>query len=204
MEGAAAVRVALGSEGEAMIELRNAAVAASRASDARSAPENPLQRRSVAIAAKSTEAESGMRRTAVRKISVRSCGVGSGTYSSLSRRPGRSIAGSSISGRLVAAMTKTDLRPSSPSISVSIWLTTRSVACEPDSEPRRGTRASSSSKKMTHGAEARPRAKSCRTARSDSPTNLLISSGPFTAMKEAPLSLAIALARSVLPQPGGP
>ena len=34
----------------------------------------------------------------------------------------------------------------------------------------RGTRASSSSKKMTHGAEARARANTCRTAFSLSPT----------------------------------
>ena len=37
----------------------------------------------------------------------------------LSRRPGRSSAGSIMSGRLVAATTKTPARPSTPSISVS-------------------------------------------------------------------------------------
>mmetsp|Transcript_46535 Transcript_46535/g.75624 ORF Transcript_46535/g.75624 Transcript_46535/m.75624 type:complete len:341 (-) Transcript_46535:129-1151(-) len=46
--------------------------------------------------------------------------------------------------------------------------------------------------------------KTRRTARSDSPTYLLSSSGPLTAMKLAPLALAVALASSVLPQPGGP
>mmetsp|Transcript_27045 Transcript_27045/g.66691 ORF Transcript_27045/g.66691 Transcript_27045/m.66691 type:complete len:291 (+) Transcript_27045:295-1167(+) len=55
-----------------------------------------------------------------------------------------------------------------------------------------------------HGGEAAARMKSWRTARSDSPTNLERSSGPLTLMKQAPLSLATALASSVLPQPGGP
>mmetsp|Transcript_12193 Transcript_12193/g.51358 ORF Transcript_12193/g.51358 Transcript_12193/m.51358 type:complete len:237 (-) Transcript_12193:798-1508(-) len=55
-----------------------------------------------------------------------------------------------------------------------------------------------------HGAEARARAKMERTARSDSPTNLLSSSGPLMEMKLARHSFATALAASVLPQPGGP
>jgi hypothetical protein len=38
---------------------------------------------------------------------------------------------------------------------------------------RRGTRASNSSKKITHGAEARARAKTCLTAFSLSPTYYL-------------------------------
>ena len=42
------------------------------------------------------------------------------------------------------------------------------------------------------------------TARSDSPTHLLNNSGPFTAMKLSPLSVASALAIRVLLQPGGP
>ena len=49
----------------------------------------------------------------------------------------------------------------------------------------------------THGAEARARSNSVRTARSDSPTYLSRSSGPFTDMKFAPDSRATALAISV-------
>lgn len=44
----------------------------------------------------------------------------------------------------------------------------------------------------------------CLTALSDSPTHLLNSSGPFTAKKLSPLSVASALATRVLLQPGGP
>lgn len=72
------------------------------------------------------------------------------------------------------------------------------------SEPRRGARASISSKKRTQGCAARARANSCRTARSLSPTYLFSSSGPLMEMKLAPDSLAAALATSVLPHPGGP
>ena len=48
------------------------------------------------------------------------------------------------------------------------------------------------------------RANTCRTARSDSPTYLSSNSGPLMDRKFAPDSFAIALASSVLPQPGGP
>eukprot|EP00962_Isochrysis_galbana_P018378 scaffold5305_cov107-Isochrysis_galbana.AAC.2 len=183
---------------------RSAPTAASRTREARSAPENPSHLGSRPMASRSTSGPSGVLRVAARRMSALDSGGGRGTYRSLSSLPGRSMAGSMMSGLFVAPMTKTEFRFSSPSISVSIWLTTRSVACEPDSDPRFGTSASSSSKKMTHGADARPRAKSSRTARSDSPTYLLRSSGPETDMKEACDSLATAFASSVLPHPGGP
>lgn len=88
---------------------------------------------------------------------------------------------------------------------------------------RRGTRASSSSKKMTQGEDDRARANTCLTALSLSPTYFLIekcqsrntfekkkelallsNSGPLTEIKFARLSFATAFAKSVLPQPGGP
>lgn len=86
---------------------------------------------------------------------------------------------------------------------------------------RRGTIASSSSKKMMQGDEARARANTCLTARSLSPTyckpsqyrptaipkaerTLLSSSGPLTEIKLALLSFATAFANNVLPHPGGP
>lgn len=49
-----------------------------------------------------------------------------------------------------------------------------------ESEPRRGAKASNSSKKRTQGSAARARANSWRTALSLSPTYLFSSSGPCT------------------------
>eukprot|EP00755_Sulcionema_specki_P010848 Sspe_Gene.47543::Locus_24298_Transcript_1_1_Confidence_1.000_Length_2121::g.47543::m.47543 len=109
-----------------------------------------------------------------------------------------------MSTRFVAAMTKTWSRPSTPSISVRSWFTRRSAPGVDRSIPRFGASASSSSKKSTHGAEARPRANTILTARSLSPTYLLRSSGPLTDMKFAEASLAIAFATNVFPHPGGP
>ncbi|EDS34652.1 conserved hypothetical protein [Culex quinquefasciatus] len=106
-------------------------------------------------------------------MSARSGSAGSPTYRILSRRPGRSTAGSTMSGRLVAAIRNTPFRSSMPSISVSSWLTTRIPAPPSALSDRFGHSESNSSKKMTHGAELRARWKHCRTARSDSPTYCL-------------------------------
>mmetsp|Transcript_5938 Transcript_5938/g.14112 ORF Transcript_5938/g.14112 Transcript_5938/m.14112 type:complete len:396 (+) Transcript_5938:515-1702(+) len=145
----------------------------------------------------------GALRVNVFKISRRPSCPGSSTLSILSRRPGRSIAGSTRSGLFVAAITKTPFLALIPSISVSIWLTTRSDDPVP-SPDLLGQRESISSKKMTHGDETAARPKTARTARSLSPTNLFKSSGPATAMKLAPEAFATAFASKVLPQPGGP
>ena len=66
-------------------------------------------------------------------------------------RPGRSSAGSSASGRLVAPSTNTPPPPvDRPSISASSWLSTRAAAESPDAQPapaaplRRGAIASCS------------------------------------------------------------
>lgn len=72
------------------------------------------------------------------------------------------------------------------------------------SDPLLGTRESSSSKNITHGAEALALLKSYLTAFSDSPTYLLSNSGPLIDMKLALLSFETALATNVFPQPGGP
>ena len=85
---------------------------------ARSAPENPSQACICAILARSTDAWRGTFLTQVYRIEARSSGLGKGTYRSLSRRPGRNIAGSMMSGLLVAAIMKTPTRASRPSISV--------------------------------------------------------------------------------------
>mmetsp|Transcript_51813 Transcript_51813/g.110147 ORF Transcript_51813/g.110147 Transcript_51813/m.110147 type:complete len:237 (+) Transcript_51813:762-1472(+) len=57
---------------------------------------------------------------------------------------------------------------------------------------------------MMQGLLLRARSKTTRTDRSLSPTYLSRSSGPLTEMKLAPDSLAMAFARRVFPQPGGP
>ena len=125
---------------------------------------------------------------------------------SWSRRPGRSRALSMMSGRLVAPMMKTVFLAFMPSISVSSWLRTRSAAppASPALLPRWLAMLSSSSKKRTHGALWRALSKISRTLASDSPNHMVRSSGPLTEMKLAWHSLAMALASSVLPQPGGP
>ncbi len=109
-----------------------------------------------------------------------------------------------MSGRFVAAITTMSLRSCKPSSSVSRVFTTRSETRDVSSMPRTGASASSSSRKTTTGATCRAFLKTLLTARSDSPTHLLISSGPRTLMKFASVSLATALTMRVLPVPGGP
>lgn len=108
-----------------------------------------------------------------------------------------------MSGLLVAAITNTPFLSSSPSSSVRSQFTTRSVAWFP-SDPLFGTSESSSSKKITQGADALALLKRDLTAFSDSPTYLFKSSGPLIEIKLALDSLETALATKVLPQPGGP
>ena len=57
---------------------------------------------------------------------------------------------------------------------------------------------------MIQGADWRAFLKISLIAFSDSPTHLLITSGPLILMKFASLSVAIAFAKRVLPVPGGP
>uniref|UniRef100_A0A147BMQ2 Putative conserved secreted protein n=1 Tax=Ixodes ricinus TaxID=34613 RepID=A0A147BMQ2_IXORI len=92
-----------------------------------------------------------------------------------------------------------------PSISASSWAMTRSpTLLLPLVLPLCAAKASISSKKIMQGAAVLALRKSSRTARSESPTHLLNSSGPLMAMKLSPLSVASALATMVLEQPGGP
>jgi hypothetical protein len=85
----------------------------------KSAPENLWQSGEKAIDFKSTSSAIGLFFHKVFKILNLSLLLGKGTYSSLSSLPGLNIALSIISGLFVAAMTKTFLLSSSPSISVS-------------------------------------------------------------------------------------
>ncbi len=70
--------------------------------------------------------------------------------------------------------------------------------------PRAEANESSSSNTMIDGALWRARTKICRMRSSLSPTHRLFSSGPLTIVTAAPSEVAIALANSVLPVPGGP
>ena len=99
---------------------RTATIAASLTRLARSAPEKPGVAR--ATASRSTSGPRCRPRACTARIARRSGAVGSGTTTCRSNRPGRSSAGSRVSGRLVAAMTTTPVEGSKPSISASSWL----------------------------------------------------------------------------------
>ncbi|ANB12920.1 hypothetical protein AWJ20_1198 [Sugiyamaella lignohabitans] len=70
--------------------------------------------------------------------------------------------------------------------------------------PLLGATESNSSKNTTHGLASRAFWNTLRTLASDSPIYILSSSGPLTEKKFNENVVAIALASSVLPVPGGP
>mmetsp|Transcript_28603 Transcript_28603/g.71187 ORF Transcript_28603/g.71187 Transcript_28603/m.71187 type:complete len:236 (-) Transcript_28603:583-1290(-) len=123
-----------------------------------------------------------------------------------SRRPGRSSAGSRVSGRLVAIKIFTFPRASKP----SSWLTISSIVrCTSLSPPAPSSKrvppiASTSSRKTMHAFFERAIWNSSRTIRAPSPTYFCTSSLPITRMKHASVRLATARAASVFPVPGGP
>jgi len=151
-----------------------------------------------------TSSSSGFLLVCIKKISPLASASGRPIRTHRSNRPGRSRATSMISGRLVAAMTMTLCMTSRPSSSVSICETTLSATCETLVPPLEGAMASISSKKTTQGAACLARRKVSRTALSLSPTHFEWNSGPLIDMKLALAPVATALARSVLPVPGGP
>ena len=104
----------------------------------------------------------------------------------------------------MAPTTATLLSGSAPSSSVSSAATTRSPTPESVDCPRRGAKASTSSRKMSDGAESRARWNNSRTAFSEEPTHLSISSAPLTMCTVSLPDAARARTRKVLPQPGGP
>ncbi|BAA29779.1 146aa long hypothetical protein [Pyrococcus horikoshii OT3] len=79
-----------------------------------------------------------------------------------------------------------------------------SVTFSPSEVPLAGAIASISSIKIIAGAACLAFLKISLILFSLSPTHLLNTSGPLTAMKLASLSVATALAKRVLPVPGGP
>jgi len=123
-----------------------------------------------------------------------------------SKRPGRSSAGSSTSGRLVAAMRTTPPRTSKPSISTSSWLSvcSRSSWPPPMPAPRWRPTASISSMKMMAGAASLACSNRSRTREAPTPTNISTKSDPEIEKNGTPASPATARASSVLPVPGGP
>ncbi len=131
---------------------------------------------------------------------------GSGTTTWRSKRPGRSSAGSSTSGRLVAAMTMMPRPVSKPSISTSIWFSvcSRSSLPPPRPAPRWRPTASISSMKMMHGACFLAFSNMSRTRAAPTPTNISTKSEPEIEKNGTLASPAIALASRVLPVPGEP
>ncbi|MPN07829.1 hypothetical protein SDC9_155101 [bioreactor metagenome] len=123
-----------------------------------------------------------------------------------SKRPGRSSAGSSTSGRLVAASTMTPPWVSRPSISTSnaLRVCSRSSWPPPSPENRDRPTASISSMKIRHGALALAWSNISRTRLAPTPTNISTKSEPLIAKNGTPASQATALANRVLPVPGGP
>src|SRR5918992_794985 len=139
---------------------RAATTAASLTRLAMSAPTMPAVL--WAIWWRSTSSSSGTDRLWTRRIISRPTLSGGCTATRRSKRPGRSSAGSSTSGRLVAPRTITPAAGSNPSISVRIWLSVCSRSSwplrTPPEPPRARPIASSSSMKMIAGlASHRPR-----------------------------------------------
>ena len=139
-----------------------------------------------------------------RRISRRPCTSGVSITTWRSKRPGRSSAGSRMSGRLVAPITTRPPSPAKPSISTRIWLSvcSRSSLPWPMPAPRLRPAASSSSMKMIAGAALRALRKRSRTRAAPTPTSDSTKSEPDSEKKAASASPATALASSVLPVPG--
>jgi hypothetical protein len=184
--------------------VRAAIRAASLVRFSRSAPENM----GVASAnlRMSTSSATGLLRTCTLRMSSRSRIVGRPIVTWRSKRPGRSSAGSRMSGRLVAAMMMTEVSFSNPSISDRIWfrVCSRSSWPPPMPAPRRRPIESSSSMKMIAGLALRASSKRLRTRLAPTPTNISMNSEAETVRKGTPASPATARASSVLPVPGGP
>ena len=123
-----------------------------------------------------------------------------------SKRPGLKIAGSRISTRLVAASTMIPSFAPKPSISTRSWFSVCSLSsCPPPIPvPRRLATASISSIKIIQGAFFLASSKRSLTRDAPTPTNISTKSEPEMVKNGTPASPAIALARSVLPVPGGP
>ena len=142
----------------------------------------------------------------MRNIWVRDSKSGRPNSTLRSRRPGRSNAGSNVSGRFVAINTFMLPRASKPSswftISSIVRWTSLSPPCP--SSKRAPPIASTSSKKIRQAFLLRAIWNNSRTRRAPSPTYFWTSSEPITRIKHASVLFATARASKVLPVPGGP
>mmetsp|Transcript_15156 Transcript_15156/g.54574 ORF Transcript_15156/g.54574 Transcript_15156/m.54574 type:complete len:276 (-) Transcript_15156:728-1555(-) len=114
---------------------------------------------------------------------------------------------SRMSGRFVPASTTTPSFDPNPSISTRSWFSVFSLSSFPPiipPRPRCLPMASISSMKMIEGDCALACAKRSRTRLGPTPTNISMKSEPLMLRNGTPDSPAVALARSVLPVPGGP
>src|SRR5262245_9837699 len=157
---------------------RAALRAASLTRLARSAPENPGVPRAMTV--RSTFSASGVERVCTLRICSRPRRSGRSTTTRRSNRPGRRRAGSSTSGRFVAATRITPSLVSKPSISTSraFSVCSRSSCPPPSPAPRCRPTASISSMKMMQGAFFLPCSKRSRTREAPTPTNISTKSEP--------------------------
>ena len=124
-----------------------------------------------------------------------------------SNRPGRKSAESRISGRLVAAIRITPLSELNPSISLKSWFNVFSRSSfEPMAIPlpRERPIESISSMNTIQGAFSLACLNRSRTRAAPTPTNISTKSEPLKLKNGTLASPAVALARRVLPVPGGP
>ena len=139
------------------------------------------------------------------KMSTRPFKSGLSTIIRLSKRPGRKSAGSSTSGRLVAASNSRPLFVSNPSISARSWF---SVCSRSSLLPMALSRllpiASISSINTIHGAICCACLNRLRTRDAPTPTYISTNAEPEREKNGTFASPATALASSVLPVPGGP
>ena len=143
------------------------------------------------------------------RIASRPARSGGCTATRRSKRPGRSSAWSSTSGRLVAPITITLVEESKPSISVRIWFSVCSRSSLPPLKPatpevRERPIASSSSMKTIAGAASFACANRSRTREAPTPTIASTNSEAAIEKNGTSASPATARASSVLPVPGGP
>ena len=179
-------------------------MAASLTRFSRSAPEKPIV--CAATVWRSTSGASGLPLVCTARIASRPLKSARSSTTRRSKRPGRSKAGSRMSGRLVAAIMITFVWLSKPSISTKIWLSVCSrSSCEPPSPaPRWRPTASISSMNIMQGALRLAWSNRSRTRDAPTPTNISTNSDPEMEKNGTPASPATARAISVLPAPGGP
>ena len=178
--------------------------AASLSKFSRSAPVKPTV--CDAIDLKSTSGPKGLRFAWTFKIASLPSISGYETVTWRSKRPGLNSAGSSISGRFVAAITITPWFSPKPSISTSNWLRvcSRSSWPPPIPAPLWRPTASISSINIIDGEFFLAWSKRSRTLDAPTPTYISTKSEPDIEKNGTPASPATAFARRVLPVPGGP